>query len=114
MDKIKRLTKLVLVRELNMIDERKDARKYASMRLPTMSDLYGDDNQSIVKSVAGSNYSRSHGSPSPHKGHQPSDASVDGIQKGGGAIKSSLKPQPFSPDFNSTKKTAASFNLTAI
>ena len=39
LDRIKRLTKLCIVRELNMLDERKDARKYAETRMPTISDF---------------------------------------------------------------------------
>ena len=69
MDRIKKLTKLCIVRELNMLDERKDARRYAEQRLPTMSEFdIEKEERSLNKSVAAiSQYSGSRASPSPHK-----------------------------------------------
>ena len=66
LDRIKTITKLVVVRELNMIDSRKDARQYriANPEIDEVSDF--DGNMSVVKSIAGS-YSGSRGSPSPAK-----------------------------------------------
>ena len=56
LEKIKRLTKFTLVREMNCLDGRKDARKYALTRIPTMSDfeIEQDGNVSVIKSVAAS------------------------------------------------------------
>jgi len=86
-----------------MLDNRKDAINYGLKRVPSFSD-FGEET-SVLKSVAGSNYSHSRGSPSPTK-NRHSETSVDGIQKGGmslGGLKSSIKgPAPFSPDFKST------------
>ena len=54
MNRIKRITKLVIVRELNILDGRKDAKKYALTRMPTISDFDMDaGEQSMVKSAAG-------------------------------------------------------------
>ena len=67
--RIKQITKLVIVRELNMLDGRKDAQKYAATRVPTISDFEMDvGGESVVKSQAAlSQYSGSRGSPSPAK-----------------------------------------------
>jgi len=117
LEKMKKITKLCLVRELSMLDNRKDAVKYGLQRCPSFSD-FGGEETSVLKSVAGSNYSHSRGSPSPTK-NRGSETSVDGIQKGGmslGGLKSSMKgPAPFSPDFKSTAKTTATtFNLQSV
>ena len=69
-DRIKYLTKQVITRELNMLDGRKDAQRYAATRMPTISDFEMDnvDAKSVTKSVAAvSQYSGSRASPSPYK-----------------------------------------------
>ena len=114
--RIKQITKLVIVRELNMLDGRKDAQKYAETRMPTISDFEMDIGaESVVKSQAAlSQYSGSRASPSPKKHINVglSQMSSDGKMP---PSRSALKPpQPFSPDFHSSKKTAPSFNLGSV
>ena len=99
-----------------MLDGRKDAQKYAETRMPTISDFEMDIGaESVVKSQAAlSQYSGSRGSPSPKKHINVglSQMSSDGKMP---PSRSALKPpQPFSPDFHSTKKTAPSFNLGSV
>ena len=71
MERIKYLTKMVIVRELNSLDGRKDANLYAATRMPTISDFdMGEmDAKSVTKSVQDvkSQYSGSRASPSPYK-----------------------------------------------
>ena len=86
-------------------------------RQPTISDFELDvGGESVVKSQAGqSQYSGSRGSPSPQKRQinvNLSQMSSDGKM---GPSRSAMKaPQPFSPDFQSAKKTAPSFNLGSV